>query len=278
MRVLITGAGGGLGTALADRAPGDHEVLPLSHRDLPVEDSEAVLRRIGAARPEAIVHLAAMTSVDGCERDPEAAVLVNALGTANVAVAAERTGALLIMLSTDYVFDGRKEEPYVEADEPAPLSVYGRSKLAGERAARAVASDHLIVRTSWVFGADGEFVRRSIAALARGREVGAIVDQLGTPTYVVHLAERLWDLVGSPLRGTVHLAGPRATTWFDVLLRVRELGGLPGEVLEQKAGDLDRPAPRPANSALASEILPGAGMAPLPPLDRALEEVIAAVR
>ena len=278
MRVLITGAGGGLGTALVERAPGGHDVLPLSHGELPVEDTDAVLRRIGAARPDAILHLAAVTSVDGCETDPEGAVLVNALGTANVGVAAERAGALLVLLSTDYVFDGRKDEPYHERDEPAPLSVYGRSKLAGERAARAVVTEHLVVRTSWVFGAEGEFVRRSIARLAGGREVGGIVDQVGTPTYVTHLADRLWDLAASPLRGTVHVAGPRVTTWYDVLVRARELGDLPGEVVEQKAADLDRPAPRPANSALTSVVLPEAGVVPLPPLDEALEEVIAAVR
>jgi dTDP-4-dehydrorhamnose reductase len=278
VRVAVTGAGGGLGRALLARTLAQHDVVAFTHAELPVEDGMAVIERIGAARPEVVLHLAAMTSVDACEADPEAAVLSNALGTANVAAAAERSGALLVAMSTDYVFDGRKDEPYDERDRPNPLSVYGRSKLAGERAARAIASDHLIVRTSWVFGAEEEFVRRSVARLAAGQEVGAIVDQVGTPTYVVHLAERMWDLVGSPLRGTVHLAGPEPTTWYDLLLRARELAGLAGEVSEQKAGQLDRPAPRPANSALTSMVLPAGGIAPLPPLDQALREVIAAVR
>ncbi|MGH2724446.1 MAG: dTDP-4-dehydrorhamnose reductase [Actinomycetota bacterium] len=278
MRVVVTGARGGLGRALLARTPPDHDAVPLSHHELPVEDAQAVPERIGAARPDVVLHLAAKTSVDGCEADPAGAAVVNALGTANVAVAAQRAGALLVAMSTDYVFDGEKGEPYDERDEPNPLSAYGRSKLAGERAARAIASDHLVVRTSWVFGAEDEFVRRSVAWLAAGEEVGGIVDQVGTPTYVAHLAERLWGLVGSAVRGTVHLAGPEATTWYDLLVRAKELGDLPGEVVEQKAADLDRAAPRPANSALASVVLPEAGIPALPPLYEALREVIDAVR
>jgi dTDP-4-dehydrorhamnose reductase len=136
----------------------------------------------------------------------------------------------------------------------------------------------VIVRTSWVFGAPGEFVRRSVARLAAGEEVGGIVDQVGTPTYVGYLAERLVPLIDSGVRGVVHMAGPEPTTWFDVLARARELGELPGEVLEQKADELGRPAPRPRNCALASVVLPETDVPRMPPLDEALKEVLAGVR
>lgn len=276
MRVAITGAGGGLGRALLRRLGDD--VRAFTHGDLAVEDPSAVDAALAAAKPETVLHLGAMTSVDGCELDPDRAFLVNALGTRNVADATRRGGALLVMLSTDYVFDGAKGEPYHEFDEPRPPSVYGASKLQAEREVRALCPDHLIVRTSWVFGAGDDFVTRSVRKLADGEEVGGIVDQVGSPTYVEHLAERLLEVVRLPARGVVHLSGPEATTWHDVLTRARDLGGLPGSVTEQKMGDLDRPAPRPANSALTSLVLPGYGIAPLPPLDEAIGEVVSRAR
>jgi dTDP-4-dehydrorhamnose reductase len=273
MRVAITGAGGGLGRALLRRLDGD-EVRAFSHGELAVEDPATVDAAIASAEPETVLHLGAMTSVDACELDPDRAFLVNALGTRNVADATRRAGALMVLLSTDYVFDGAKGEPYHEFDEPRPPSVYGASKLQAEREARALCPDHLIVRTSWVFGAGDDFVTRSVRRLAAGEEVGGIVDQVGTPTHVDHLAERLLEVVRLPARGVVHLAGPEPATWHDVLTRARDLGRLPGSVTEQKMGDLDRPAPRPVNSALTSLVLPGYGVAPLPRLNEAIREVV----
>ena len=278
MRIAVTGAGGGLGGAFMARGAAGHDVRSFTHQDLAVEDAGAVMDLLGEAEPDVVLHLAAKTSVDGCERDPDAAFRVNVRGSLNVAEAAHRAGALLVLLSTDYVFDGDKDEPYDERDEPNPVNTYGGSKLRAERAVTETGAELLIVRTSWVFGAPGEFVRRSVARLAAGEEVGGIVDQVGTPTYVGHLAERLVPLIESGIRGVVHLAGPEPTTWFDVLARARLLGALPGEVLEQKADELGRPAPRPHNSALASVVLPKTEVPPMPPLEDALREVLADVR
>ena len=274
MKIVVTGAGGGVGRALREAAPGHHEIEWLAHDDLSVEDRHAVLQRVAGADPDVIVHLAAMTRVDDCERDPDAAYRANALGTANVALAARETGALLLALSTDYVFDGTKGEPYHEFDPPAPLSVYGASKLAGEEETRRLAPEHLVVRTSWVFGGGDDFITGALRRLAAGEEVALIVDLHGTPTYAPHLAERLLPLAVSGLRGVVHLGGPERTTFFDLVARARELGGLPGTPVEQKADDLGRPAPRPRDASLKSLVLEGATVEPMPPLDEALRDLL----
>jgi dTDP-4-dehydrorhamnose reductase len=274
MRIAVTGAGGGLGRAFMERGAGGHQVHALTRRDLDVRDLDAVLAVMDRVGPDLILHFAAMTSVDGCELEPRRAAETNVLGSFNVAAAAREAGALLVAMSTDYVFDGEKAGPYDERDDPNPLSFYGVTKLAGERAAEAVMPDALFVRTAWMFGGGDDFVSRAIRRLAKGREVGVIVDQTGSPTYVGHLAERLLPLVRSGLRGLVHLAGPEALTWHQVLSRAAQLGNLPGDVLEQKADELARPAPRPANSALASVRLVDAGIPAMPPLDQAIGEVL----
>ena len=274
MRVLVTGAEGGVGRAFVARAGRDHDVVGLGHRDLPVEAREEVLRRIRDAAPRVVVHFAAMTAVDRCEEDPDRAFAVNTAGTANVADAAREAGALLVYTSTDYVFDGEKEEPYVESDTPSPLSTYGKSKLAGEDEVRARAADHLVVRTGWLFGTGDDFFSRAVTRLAEGARVGGIVDRTGTPTYVPHLADRLVALLDTGLRGLVHVAGSEPTTWFDLLARARDLAGLPGELVEQRSADLSLSAPRPRNSALASEVLPVPGVQSLPPLEEALRELL----
>lgn len=274
MRIAVTGAGGGLGRAFVASVPAGHAVSAFARADLDVRDHDQVVSTLVPLEPDVILHLAAMTSVDGCQAEPGRASETNVLGTFNVAVAARRSGARLVALSTDYVFDGEKGAPYDERDRPNPLSVYGWTKLAGERAAQAVAPDLLVVRTAWVFGSGKDFLSRAVRELRAGEEIGGIVDQVGSPTHVGHLAERLLPLVESDVRGIVHLAGPEATTWQDVLVRAKRAGGLPGEVVAQKADEVGRPAPRPANSSLTSVVLSGTRVSPMPPLDEAIERVL----
>jgi dTDP-4-dehydrorhamnose reductase len=278
MRIAVTGAGGGVGRAFLSAAPSSHEVVPYTHDELDVSDLEGAWDRIAEVRPDVVLHLAAMTRVDACEEQPRRAFLVNAAGTFNVALAARRSGAAVVAVSTDYVFDGEKGEAYDERDMPNPVNEYGWSKLLGERAVEIAGPESLVVRTSWIFGSGDDFVSRSIRGLASGEEVGGIANRVGTPTYVEHLAERLVPLIESGLRGVVHLAGPEPTTWFDVLARARRLGALPGEPFEQKEEELDRPARRPANSALTSVVAPVPGVPPMPPLDQAIREVLDRVR
>jgi dTDP-4-dehydrorhamnose reductase len=274
MRIAVTGAGGGLGRAFLASGPFGHEVHGFARADLDVRDHDEVARTLVPLEPDVILHLAAMTSVDGCQAEPGRASETNVLGSFNVAAAARRSGARFVALSTDYVFDGEKGAPYDERDRPNPLSVYGWTKLAGERAAEAVAPDLLVVRTAWVFGSGTDFLSRAVRGLRAGDEVGGIVDQVGSPTHVFHLAERLLPLIESDVRGIVHLAGPEATTWHDVLVRAKRAGGLSGGVVAQKADEVGRPAPRPANSSLTSVVLSGTRVPSMPPLDEAIERVL----
>jgi dTDP-4-dehydrorhamnose reductase len=278
MRLVVTGANGGLGRAFLELVPPHHEVLGLSHEDLPVEDLDAAMQAIVPVRPDAVLHFAAMTGVDACELDEGAAYRANAVGSRNVALAAAACGATVLAVSTDYVFDGTKGGPYHEFDAPNPVSVYGRSKLAGEEAVRSLVPRSYVVRTAWVFGAGDDFVTGAVRALASGDSAGAITDLHGTPTYVRHLAERLPVILRSGRFGVVHLGGPERVSFHELLSRAKRLGDLLGEVLEQKAGDLGRPAPRPVDSSLTSLVAQEAGVPPMPALDEALADLLERIR
>jgi dTDP-4-dehydrorhamnose reductase len=178
----------------------------------------------------------------------------------------------VLHVSTDYVFDGLKGAPYDEVDHPNPINVYGRSKLAGERFVRDLVPEHVIVRTAWLFGGGSDFASRSLARLAAGQPVDAVSDRMGSPTSVRHLAARLLPLVLSGRPGTYHMAG-EAMSWFELLTRVKSLGGLPGELRAVVASDLGQPAPRPRRSDLTSVFLPALGVA-LPPTDVGLKELL----
>lgn len=274
MRLVVTGAGGGLGRAFLARVPAHHRVHTFTHGELDIGDHEAVMRTVPALRPEAILHLAAFTDVDGCETDPARASRDNALGTQHVALAARACGAILLYVSTDYVFDGSKGGPYDELDAPNPISVYGRSKLAGERFVRDLVPEHMIVRTGQLFGGGVDYVSGAVARLRVGETVGGIADRVGSPTFVPHLASRILPVLLTGRFGTYHLAGSEATTWCDVLRRACAIGGLPGNVEPQEAASLGLAAPRPANAALTSSYLPHLGIPPLPSLDGAIAELL----
>ena len=277
MRIAVTGAGGGLGRAFVGSIPSGHEIHAFTRSDLDVRRHDEVMALLAPLEADVILHCAALTSVDGCEAEPERAAETNVLGTFNVAHAARRSGARLVAISTDYVFDGEKGASYDEGDRPNPLSVYGWTKFAGERAAESVSPDLLVIRTAWVFGSGRDFLSRAVRGLRAGQEVGGIVDQVGSPTHVNDLAVRILALIGSDVRGIVHLAGPEATTWHDVLVRAKRAGDLAGEVVAQKADEVGRPAPRPANSSLTSVVLAGTGVPPMPPLDEAIGRVLSDV-
>jgi len=275
VRIAVTGAGGGLGRAFVATCPSHHDLHPFTREELDVGDHHAVMRALVPLGPDLIVNAAAFTNVDACEADSERAIRDNALGPQSLALAARASGAILLHVSTDYVFDGEKGSAYDELDAPGPLSVYARSKLAGEEHVRATAPESFVVRTGYVFGGGGDYLAGAIRRLAAGERVGGFVDRIGTPTYVRHLAERLLPLALTGRFGTYHLAGPEPTTWFDVLARARAIGGFAGDIEEQKADSLGLLAPRPRNSALTSAFVPHLDLPAFRPLDDGIRELLA---
>ena len=274
MKIVVTGAEGGLGRAFLTRVPPQHEVHSLSHEQLDIGDHRAVMDRIPPLSPDVVVNVAAMTNVDACESDPELAYRANALGPHNLALAVRSCGSALLHVSTDYVFDGEKGGPYDELDAPNPLSVYARSKLGGEVLVREVLPEHFVVRTGYVFGGGRDYLSKAVTRMEAGEPAGGLADRVGSPTYVVNLAERLLPLIGTGRFGTYHLAGSEPATWFDVLTRVRFLAGLPVSVERQTADELNLPAPRPRFSTLTSLFVHELGIDPMPPLDVALKEFL----
>jgi dTDP-4-dehydrorhamnose reductase len=232
------------------------DVIAADHASLDVGDRDSVLQAITSIAPDVVVHAGAWTAVDACEGDPERAFRINTLGTRHVVEAAGRVGAWLCYLSTDYVFDGTKPEPYVEWDSPNPISVYGRSKLGGER---EVGSAATIVRTSWVCGLHGNNMVKTILRLAGAHEKLAFVDdQLGQPSFADDLAPMIRRLVIERRPGLFHVTNQGAVSWFEFARGVLDAAGLdPSRVRPIATADLDppRPAPRPANSVLDNAAL-----------------------
>ena len=300
MIVLVTGAGGQLGRDLVDvlagRVPhagrpgrggpgpgrdvgaGAVEVVGADHGALDVASRDAVLGAVEALRPAVVVHGAAWTAVDACEADPDRAFAVNALGTRHVAEAARRVGAHVVYVSTDYVFDGSSPEPYREWDRPNPLSVYGRSKLAGEH---ALDPSWTVVRTSWVCGAHGANMAKTVLRLAAGEgPLRFVDDQRGSPTFTADLAGALARLALERLPGTFHVTNAGVTTWYGFARAVLAAAGHDPDRVEPIAtADLDppRPAPRPANSVLDNAALRLMGLEGLPDWHEGLERLVAAL-
>ena len=254
MRVLVTGAAGMLGQDVVGAArERGYEVTALAHTDLDITDGAAVARTVRDAAPEAVVNCAAWTDVDGAEADEEEATRVNGTGAGNVARATAEAGAVLVHLSSDYVFDGNGRAPYVESDPVAPLSAYGRSKLAGEREVADAGSRHVIVRSSWLFGlAGGNFVETMLRLGAEAGELRVVNDQIGCPTFTGHLAGALLDLAGGQALGIHHVAGAGACSWHAFAIEIFRQVGMEVRVDPTTTAQIGRPAPRPAYSVLAT--------------------------
>ncbi len=244
-----------LGRDLAEEADRvHHEIAAFTREELDVTDYDAVLRAFERELPAVVVNCAAWTDVDGAETHEEQAFAVNADGAGNVAAAAAQIGARVIQISTDYVFNGEKREAYVESDPVAALGVYGRSKLAGEDQVVANNPRHLIVRTSWLYGTSGKnFVETMLALAEEQNEILVVADQFGCPTWSRELARAIVDLLDFERLGVMHVCGDGITTWYDFAREIFRQAQVEVNVLSGVTAMLDRPAPRPVNSAMVSE-------------------------
>jgi dTDP-4-dehydrorhamnose reductase len=281
MRVLVTGASGQLGrdTTLAFESEGRHDVVAADRSMLDVGDRDQVLQAVTGLRPELIVHCGAFTAVDRCETEIERSFRDNAYAVRHMGEAARRTGAHLVYVSTDYVFDGTKIEPYHEWDTPNPQSVYGASKLAGER---ECGPETTIVRTSWVCGEHGPNMVKTVLRVAAQQDTLSFVDdQRGHPTFTADLALMLRRLAIERRPGVFHVTNQGSVSWYQFVREILIAAGLdPERVRPISTVDLDppRPAPRPANSVLDNAALRMAGVPLLRDFREPLAELVRALR
>lgn len=245
-RIAITGARGQLGTSLQRVLK---EVIPLNRPRYDVTEG-GIVSSIANLAPEVVIHTAAMTNVNACELDPDAAYRVNALGTRNVALACQQCGAAMVYISTDYVFDGAKSEPYLEFDQPNPINIYGKSKLAGEHFVRHLLDRFYIVRTAWMYSRTGDNFVKKVLSLAEERdELTMVTNEVGSPTYAPDLAEAIAQLIQHPLYGIYHLTNQGSCSRYEFTRKILDYAGKSGFPLHPSE-EYPRPAKVPAHAVL----------------------------
>jgi len=256
-----------------------HELCIADLPEVDIADSRSVEQVISGFKPDVVIHAAAMTQVDACESDTDAAFRVNALGSACVARAAARHGARVIAISTDYVFDGRLDRPYHEFDAPAPRTVYGASKLAGEEAVRRHCPDHTIVRIAWLYGEGGPSFLHTMLKLGvqEGEPLKVVDDQIGNPTSAEAVAGLIARLLEHPIPGVVHGSCEGEVTWYGFAREIFRCAGLTRGLTPCTTAAFPRPAPRPANSRLEKRMLRLAGLPPMPHWQAELEKFVSAL-
>ena len=251
MKVLITGARGMLAQDIIRVLEDKYLIVPVTHADLDIGNHEQTVQLVSSHKPDFVINCAAYTNVDGCESDAHRAFAINADGMKNLAHACRETGAKLIHVSTDYVFDGASRRPYVEDDATNPLSVYGRSKLAGERYVQDILESYVIVRTEWLYGRQGKHFVGTILHQARERdELEVVDDQTGSPTCAADLARAIGTLLSVSANGIYHVTNAGSCTWYGFACRILSLAGSATRIKPISSQQLARPAPRPANSVL----------------------------
>ncbi len=265
-----------LGQDLAAYLSARNQVIPVGRKQMDVTDLGQTSETIDREKPDIVIHAAAFTAVDECERQPALAFKVNAEGARSVALACREAGVPLLYVSTDYVFDGRKPTPYVEDDLPNPLNVYGRCKLEGEKHVSELMARFWIVRTSWLFGPMGKnFVRTILQKASRDEPLRVVDDQIGTPTYTMDLAEKLDEIIQSGDTGIYHVTNQGYCSWYEFAVEIIRQAGLTGvQVTPIPTSVSERPAPRPLNSRLANTRLEVGGFGLLPPWEQAVRRYL----
>jgi len=256
MRVLVLGADGQLGSEFQNFLKDKVEVFPFSHRKLDILDLKKLFNKFNEISPGVVINCAAYTKVDQAEKEQDLAYQINAIGAKNVSYASFKVKAKVVYFSTDYVFDGTKRLPYNEFDEPNPISVYGKTKLAGEIYTKELNPNHLILRISWLYGISGSNFVKTIIRLAKEKgELKVVNDQIGAPTYTLDIAKQTWKLIQEDSVGLYHSANVGKATWFEFAKRIVEKLNLSAKVMLIRTGESPALAKRPSFSVLENYLL-----------------------
>ena len=251
MKILITGSNGMLGHDLIEVLKDKHELLLTTSKTLDITDGDSVMDFILKSNPDIVINSAAYTDVDGCESNPDLAYNVNGEGVKNLALACREVDCPLVHISTDYVFNGQNDRPWVEDDEIGPISIYGKSKLEGEEHIKEILEKYFIVRTAWLYGVNGRNFPRTMLELAQNHsEITVVYDEVGTPTYTPDLAKGISELIETDYYGTYHLTNSGNCSWCEFARYIFEVADVDVNVIPVTASEFARPAPRPSYSVL----------------------------
>jgi dTDP-4-dehydrorhamnose reductase len=261
VKIALTGSDGMLGSDIK-KVFSDVDLANFTLHDFDITDLDASVKAVKEVKPDYLIHVAAYTDVDGSESDPEKAILVNGVGARNMTIACEEVGCPVIYISTDYVFDGAKEETYNEWDKTNPINVYGLSKLLGEQFVASLTNRFYIVRTSWLYGKNGKnYVDTIIRLLSEKNELHVVNDQVGSPTYTYDLAGKLRELIGRGY-GTYHITNSSHCSWYEFAVEIARLKGINMNINPTTTEKFKRPAKRPAFSVLGNTMLRLEGIEP----------------
>ena len=279
MKILITGSDGMLGHDLADVLKGKHELILTTSKTLDITDKNHVIDFVSSQKPDMLINAAAYTDVDGCEKNQELAYSVNGEGVRNLARACKKIGCGLVHISTDYVFNGENTRPWVEDDETGPISVYGKSKLEGEKAICEILDKYFILRTAWLYGVNGRNFPKTMLELAENHsKITVVYDEVGTPTYTLDLAQAISKLIETDCYGIYHLTNSGSCSWCEFARYIFEIAGADIEVVPVTADEFARPAPRPSYSVLENRNWVENGFEPLRNYTEAIKEYIELIR
>lgn len=270
---MITGANGMLGRDLMQSLEEKHVLIGATMDDFDITNLDLTVNFIKEIKPDIVIHSAAYTDVDGCESNVDTAFKVNSLGARNVAVACNENNAAMVYISTDYVYDGTKGQPYIEYDRTNPMSIYGKSKLAGENYVKDFLNKHYIIRTSWLYGLNGKNFVTTMLNLGKTKdEINVVSDQMGSPTYTPDLAQAIGKLIEKQTYGTFHITNSEHCSWYDYAKEIFEIANIDIRVNPITTEELKRPAPRPKYSVLDNYCWKLEGYESLRPYKEALRE------
>lgn len=279
MKILITGSNGMLGHDLCEVLKDKHELILTTSKTLDITDNQNTIDFICDKKPDIVINSAAYTNVDGCEENQDLAYSVNGQGPKNLAIACRELDIPLVHISTDYVFNGKNDRPWVEDDEIGPISVYGKSKLQGEINIQENLDKFFIIRTAWLYGINGGNFPKTMLELAKNHpEITVVTDEVGCPTYTLDLAQAIAKLIESDYYGVYHITNSGSCSWFDFAKYIFEIADLDVKVTPVTAAEFARPAPRPSYSVLENKKWIENGFEPLRNYKEAITDYIKLIK